>query len=45
LTWRARRDGTAREIVDNLYGAVRAFRGAQAQPDDMTVTVMKAAPL
>jgi len=33
---------TARAIVDMLYGAVRAYCGAQAQVDDMTVIVIKA---
>ncbi len=34
----------ARAIVDTLYGAVRAYCGAQAQLDDMTVIIIKAAP-
>jgi CheY-like chemotaxis protein len=35
----------AREIVDRLYAAVRAFSGAEAQLDDMTASVIKAAPV
>ncbi len=41
---RAHQGRRAREIVDSLYGAVRAFCGAQAQLDDMTAIVIKPAP-
>jgi phosphoserine phosphatase RsbU/P len=41
---RAHQGGSAREIVAQLYAAVRAFCGEQAQLDDMTVIVIKAAP-
>jgi serine phosphatase RsbU (regulator of sigma subunit) len=41
---RAHQGQTAREIVDNLYGAVRDFCGSQAQLDDMTAVAIKAAP-
>jgi sigma-B regulation protein RsbU (phosphoserine phosphatase) len=40
---RAHRSQTAREIVDTLYGAVRAFCGSECQLDDMTAIVIKAA--
>jgi serine phosphatase RsbU (regulator of sigma subunit) len=41
---RAHQGRTARTIVDTLYGTVRAYCGAQAQLDDMTVIVIKAVP-
>ena len=41
---RAHQGQTARTIVDTLYGAVRAYCGAQTQLDDMTVIVIKAVP-
>jgi phosphoserine phosphatase RsbU/P len=41
---RANRARPAREIVDTLYGRVRAFCGARAQPDDMTAVIIKARP-
>lgn len=41
---RAHRGRPAREIVDTLYAAVRAFCGARAQIDDMTAIVVKAEP-
>ncbi|HEV8062867.1 MAG TPA: SpoIIE family protein phosphatase [Gemmataceae bacterium] len=33
---------TARVIVDTMYGAVRAYCGAQTQLDDMTMIIIKA---
>jgi serine phosphatase RsbU (regulator of sigma subunit) len=39
---RSYQQGTARQIVDQLYGTVRAFCGAQTQLDDMTAIVIKA---
>lgn len=39
---RSHQQGTARQIVDQLYGAVRGFCGAQTQLDDMTAIVIKA---
>jgi serine phosphatase RsbU (regulator of sigma subunit) len=41
---RAHQSQKARTIVDALYGAVRAYCGVQAQLDDMTVIIIKAAP-
>jgi serine phosphatase RsbU (regulator of sigma subunit) len=41
---RAHRGRPAREIVDALYAAVRAFCGERAQLDDMTAIVIKAEP-
>lgn len=40
---RSRQQREAREIVDSLYHAVRDFCGIEAQLDDMTVIVVKAA--
>ena len=42
---RAHQGQSAREIVNTLYAAVRAFCGARAQLDDMTAVVIKAAPV
>jgi serine phosphatase RsbU (regulator of sigma subunit) len=39
---RAHQGRTARAIVDTVYGAVRAYCGAKAQLDDMTVIIIKA---
>jgi serine phosphatase RsbU (regulator of sigma subunit) len=36
---------TARQIIDQLYGAVRSFCGVTTQLDDMTAIVIKVAPL
>ena len=41
---RAHQGRAARTIVDTLYGAVRAYCGAQTQLDDMTMIVIKAVP-
>lgn len=41
---RANQARSAREIVDSIYTTVRAYCGAEAQLDDMTVIVIKAKP-
>ena len=41
---RAHQGRTAREIVDTLYAAARAFCGPRTQLDDMTAIVIKAVP-
>ncbi len=38
---RVYRASTARQIVDNLYHAVRAFARNEPQVDDITATVLK----
>jgi phosphoserine phosphatase RsbU/P len=38
---KARRDGTAAEIVDAIFDAVQAFRGERAQSDDMTAVAVR----
>jgi serine phosphatase RsbU (regulator of sigma subunit) len=42
-TVRVNWNGTARQILDNLYGAVRTFCGVMTQLDDMTAIVVKVA--
>ena len=37
----AARTETAREIVDRIFDAVRAFRGVAPQSDDMTAVVVR----
>jgi phosphoserine phosphatase RsbU/P len=38
---KARRDGTAAQIVDAIFDAVQAFRGDRAQSDDMTAVAVR----
>ncbi len=38
------RHSSAREIVENLYYAVRAYAQNQPQYDDITATVIKVGP-
>jgi serine phosphatase RsbU (regulator of sigma subunit) len=40
---RVYRESTARQIVENLYYAVRAFSQNRPQFDDITATVIKVA--
>jgi hypothetical protein len=41
---RVYRESSARQIVENLYYAVRAFSQNRPQVDDITATVIKVAP-
>lgn len=38
---RAHREASAEELIEELESAIRAFAGESAQPDDMTVLVIK----
>lgn len=41
---RASRNGSARQIIETLYAAVRAFSGGAEPEDDLTVVVIKVEP-